>query len=60
MSKVGKAMRVANEFLLKNGFEEKEVKRKSRKRQLREETKEKLEQKPKTSQKQKGKAVFKK
>ena len=39
MSKVGKAMRVANEFLLKNGFEEKEVKRKSRKRQLREETK---------------------
>ena len=39
MSKVGKAMRVANEFLLKNGFEEKEVKRKSRKPQLREETK---------------------
>lgn len=32
MSKVGKSMRVANEFLLKNGFEEKEAKRKARKR----------------------------
>ena len=32
MSKVGKSMRVANEFLLKNGFEEREAKRKARKR----------------------------
>ena len=32
MSKVGKSMRVANMFLLKNGFEEKENRKKSQKR----------------------------
>ena len=59
MSKVGKAMRVANEFLLKNGFEEKEVKRKSRKRQLQEKEDmekgedEKKERKEKTETKEK-------
>lgn len=64
MSKVGKAMRVANEFLLKNGFEEKEVKRKSRKRQLQEKEEvekgeEKEEKKTKEKKEKKGKSKTK-